>query len=191
MAKGPFKITLNWEGRKQFFLVITSSMSCCPFGSLLIRVWMTWNTGLGSPVSGATLQNKPRRHGWRGGNKHTPKPCWASSPRLRLRIAAQTVHDQRAKDHGQVGATHPHLAAEEKSRQLSGLPAVTQKQAGALLEGGAEEREGGADWCVNCSLFMSFSPPARQRSAIYSAAVETSSTSVWLKHLKILHQLWL
>lgn len=37
----------------------TSSMTCCPLGSLLIRDWMTWKSGLGSDAGGSsTLQNK-------------------------------------------------------------------------------------------------------------------------------------
>lgn len=37
-------------------------MTCCPLGSLLIRDWMTWNTGLGSEASASsTLQNKAKQ----------------------------------------------------------------------------------------------------------------------------------
>lgn len=160
-------------------------MSCCPFGSLLIRVWMTWNTGLGSTVSGATLQNKTRYHSWQRGNKNTWNTRWSISPRLRLSIATQPVHDQRAKDHGQVGATHPHLAAEEKGRQLPGLPTTTQRQAGALLQGGAKEREGGADWRINCSLFLSFSSSAGRPDA----HLQCCKSAVWLNHPQVLHHL--
>lgn len=149
---------------ESFSLRFTSSMSCCPFGSLLIRVWMTWNTGLGSTVSGAALKNKPRYHSWQRGNQNPSNTCWSFSPRLWWKIAPQPVHDQGAEDHGQVGATHPHLAAEEKCRQLPGLPTVTQRQAGALLEGGAEEREGGADWRITCSLLLSSSSSAGQHA---------------------------
>lgn len=94
-----------------------------------------------------------------------------------MRISLQPVHHQRAEDHGQVGAAHPHLAAEEERRQPPGLPAVAQRQAGALLEGGAEEREGGADWCIDGSLLSSFSPRVLLQGdvpPIDSAAVQKS-----------------
>lgn len=36
----------------------TSSITCCPLDNLLIKVWMTWNTGLGSGVVAfSTLRN--------------------------------------------------------------------------------------------------------------------------------------
>lgn len=50
-----------------------------------------------------------------------------------MRISPQTVHDQRAEDHGEVGAADAHLAAEEESRQPAGR-VVAPRQAGAFLE---------------------------------------------------------
>lgn len=75
------------------------------------------------------------------------KSCWpvntaGLSPRLRRSIGPQPVHDQCAEDHGQVGAAHPHLAAEEQRGQPPGGAAVAQRQAGALLEGGREGAAG-------------------------------------------------
>lgn len=43
----------------QFVYIITSSISCCPLGNFLIRLWITWNSGLGFEVPGSTtLQQK-------------------------------------------------------------------------------------------------------------------------------------
>lgn len=49
--------TGHWVGVVCF--CFTSSITCWPFGSLLIRDWMTWNSGLGSgAAASSTLQNK-------------------------------------------------------------------------------------------------------------------------------------
>lgn len=61
--------------------------------------------------------------------------------RLRLRVAPQAVHDQGAEDHGQVGASDAHLAAEEQSGQRPGR-VVAQRQAAALLENKSETLHG-------------------------------------------------
>ncbi len=55
-------------------------------------------------------------------------------------ITLQAIHDQRAQDHGEVGAADAHLAAEEQSGQPP-RRIVTQRQAGALLENREHEEE--------------------------------------------------
>lgn len=50
-----------------------------------------------------------------------------------LGCTPQVVHDQRAQNHGQVGAADAHLAAEEEGRQRPGH-VLAQRQVGALLE---------------------------------------------------------
>lgn len=88
-------------------------MTCCPLGSLLIKAWMTWNSGLGSEAAASSaLQNNTNKVTSRLTRlKKKAVFCYVILRfpdafdaefllRLLLRIAPQAIHHQRAQDHG-------------------------------------------------------------------------------------------